>query len=312
MLLVGAAVWAWQQVQERHVVAEQRLVVPHGASVHRVSGMLEQQGIVSSAALFRGLVRWQGDGATIKQGEYRFSGRLNMPDVLAVLVHGAVVQHRVTIPEGLRSEDIMALLAKNTHTPLNIWQKAWHEVLPDTHAEGYILPETYAYTLPLNAQALLHQMVAAQARVLQGISPKEAEKIRIMASILEKETALERERPLVAAVIHNRLTLGMPLQMDPTVIYGIWKRDGVFSGNIHRKDLHTDTPWNSYTRKGLPPTPICNPGAASLRAAMHPADVDYLYFVADGSGGHAFATTLAQHQANVRAWVKMERHQHAR
>lgn len=150
-------------------------------------------------------------------------------------------------------------------------------------------------------------MVQAQEKVLKEIKPESVQRLRIIASIIEKETSLDKERPLVSAAIHNRLDLGMRLQMDPTVIYGIWKRDGVFSGNIQRKDLKTDTPWNTYTRKGLPPTPICNPGAASLRAAANPADVSYVYFVADGSGGHAFASTLAEHQANVKKWVKLER-----
>jgi len=311
-LLAGGALWLEQQVNARHEVAEQNIIVPHGASVHRIARLLEHHGVVSSARWFRWYVRWQGDAGAIKQGEYRFSGKLNMPDVLHILVDGAVLQHRLTVPEGLRTEDILSLLAQKTHTPIQVWQKSLHGLLADGDWEGSLLPETYAYTLPLQPQKILKQMRVAQTHLLEGLTPQQAKKIRIMASILEKETALARERPLVAAVIRNRLRLGMPLQMDPTVIYGIWKRDGVFSGNIHRKDLHTDTPWNSYTRKGLPPTPICNPGAASLRAAMQPANVDYLYFVADGTGGHAFAATLAQHQANVRAWVAMERKHHAR
>jgi UPF0755 protein len=111
----------------------------------------------------------------------------------------------------------------------------------------------------------------------------------------------------VAAVIRNRLDKHMALQMDPTVIYGLWKEDGVFSGNLHKADMKRDTPWNTYTRKGLPPTPICNPGKASLLAAAHPAQVGYLYFVADGTGGHAFASDLKQHAENVRRWLKIER-----
>ncbi|MDQ6973962.1 MAG: endolytic transglycosylase MltG, partial [Mariprofundaceae bacterium] len=168
-------------------------------------------------------------------------------------------------------------------------------------------PETYTYRLPIQPKIILQSMLKGQTHILQSLPKEQREKIRIMASVIEKETALTQERPWVAAVIRNRLRFNMPLQMDPTVIYGIWKRDGVFSGNIHRKDLRTDTPWNSYTRKGLPPTPICNPSIASLHAAMHPADVNYLYFVANGTGGHAFAASLAEHQRNVRAWVRLER-----
>jgi len=169
------------------------------------------------------------------------------------------------------------------------------------------------YTQPVNPHAILKQMYDARAKVEADIAStmhwNDPQIItnRIMASIVEKETALPKERVWVAAAIHNRLNKNMPLQMDPTVIYGIYRTQGSFSGNIRRKDLKADTPWNTYTRKGLPKTPICNPSAESLRAAASPADVDYLYFVADGTGGHAFASTLAEHNANVRQWLKIER-----
>ena len=156
---------------------------------------------------------------------------------------------------------------------------------------------------------MLKSMAEAQQHILAGLSSDTAvqNELRIMASIIEKETMIARERPLVAAVIRNRLQKGMPLQMDPTVIYGIWKTTGSFSGNIRKKDLSTDTPWSTYTRKGLPPTPICNPGKDSLRAAAAPADGPFLYFVAGGSGGHQFAVLPAGRHASVVRWVRMEK-----
>ena len=152
-------------------------------------------------------------------------------------------------------------------------------------------------------------MIKAQRVVLNALSsdPTVQERLRITASIIEKETMIDHERPLVSAVIRNRLVKRMPLQMDPTVIYGIWKTTGTFSGDIRKRDLSADTPWNTYTRRGLPPTPIGNPGAASLRAAATPADVDYLFFVADGTGGHKFAATHEGHLANVEQWIRIER-----
>jgi len=224
-----------------------------------------------------------------------------------------VVLHRVTIAEGLRSDEVLAQLAEQTQTPLQRWQEAYRQILAGPQGvkdgEGLLLPETYTYRRPVDARALLIDMLTAQHDLLQTLVPSwlDVKGLRIVASIIEKETALDAERPLIAAVIRNRLARHMALQMDPTVIYGLWREDGGFSGNLHKGDLQRDTPWSSYTRKGLPPTPICNPGAASLRAAAHPADVDYLYFVADGSGGHAFAATLEEHNANVRRWMRVER-----
>ncbi|MDQ6990456.1 MAG: endolytic transglycosylase MltG [Mariprofundaceae bacterium] len=306
--LLGPALWlVWQEVQKKHELQGQTIIVSQGSSLHHVSVQLAEQHIIASSRLFRWWAKYQGQTAKVKAGEFYFSGHINIPDVLAKLVNGEVVFHRVTIPEGLRTIAVLQLLAQQTEVPLKQWQASLDGLLGKEVQEGRLLPETYTYRLPLKPKIILQSMLKAQDEVLKDVPKKELENIRIMASVIEKETALNKERPWVAAVIRNRLALHMPLQMDPTVIYGIWKRDGVFSGNIHRKDLHTDTPWNSYTRKGLPPTPICNPSAASLRAAITPADVNYLYFVANGTGGHAFAASLAEHQRNVRAWVNLER-----
>jgi len=298
---------AYFQMTHKHPIASQTIVIAHGTAASHVAKRLASQGIIDSSLWFRIYGKFLTGTTQMKAGEYQFSGLMSVKDVWAKLLQGDVVLHQVTIPEGLRTQEVLALLAKQTSSQMKDWQSALKGLLQDKDVEGRLLPETYTYSLPIEPKKLLTNMIQAQQAVLQTLIDVDAEKIRIMASIIEKETAFDVERPLVSAAIHNRLKLGMPLQMDPTVIYGMWRRDGAFSGNIHRQDLKTDTPWNTYTRRGLPITPICNPGAASLRAAASPADVTYLYFVANGTGGHAFASTLAEHQANVRKWVEMER-----
>jgi len=308
-LFGAASTWFYVQVHEGIKPPEAvELPIPKGASLVKVSNLLAQHDIISSPKIFRLYARLRGLAGQLRSGYYRFEDKADMQQVLARLVRGDVVSFHVTVPEGLRTDEVLLQLSEKTGLPLNVWQESLHMLLPDD-AEGRLLPETYQYTKPLDPKSLLSAMIAAQTVLLTQLADThdEQQKLRIMASIIEKETALADERPIVAAVIRNRLEKHMPLQMDPTVIYGIWKTRETFSGNIHKQDLMQDTPWNTYTRRGLPPSPIGNPGAASLRAAAHPADVDYLYFVADGRGGHVFATTLAEHQANVRAWVRIER-----
>jgi len=304
LCLLGA--WFWQQCYAAKIVNKQIVVIEQGAASSYIAKQLKQLGVIDSVLMFKVLAKLTGEASSMQAGEYEFSGSISLRQVLRKLVAGDVLLHHVTIPEGLWTQQILTLLADSTNITLTQWQQALNALLKGEQ-EGYLLPETYTYRLPLKPKSFLLQMLHAQEALLAEINPKSIEKVRIMASIIEKETALDKERAWVSAAIHNRLRLGMPLQMDPTVIYGIFRRDGVFSGNIHRKDLKTDTPWNTYTNKGLPPTPVCNPGAASLRAAAAPADVDYLYFVADGTGGHAFAATLAEHQANVKKWLRLER-----
>jgi len=289
------------------------VVIAPGTATQGIARQLEAAGVIRSALMFRLLARLRGDTQELQSGEYSFTEAATLSQLMQRLRHGDVLLHRLTIPEGLRNDEVFFLLASQTQTPLLLWQKTFQKILGerkiDGEGEGRLLPETYTYRLPLDAHAVLLDMLKAQHALMQTLLPawQEEQGLRIVASIVEKETAVDAERPLVAAVIRNRLERRMALQMDPTVIYGLWHEDGRFSGNLHKGDLQRDTPWSSYTRKGLPPTPICNPGAASLRAAASPADVAYLYFVADGSGGHAFAATLEEHNANVRRWMKIER-----
>ena len=305
----GVAAWFYSQVSARHAPPQAvELEIPAGASLARIATLLEGQGVIGSGLVFRLLVRLEGAAGALKSGWYRFSEPADMNEILARLHSGDVMRFLVTVPEGLRTDEILQLLADKTETPLSEWQQTLDRLLAGEQ-EGRLLPDSYQYTKPVQPGHILSAMLRAQKQLLEELAKdaEERDRLRIIASIVEKETAVDEERPLVSAVIRNRLQKGMPLQMDPTVIYGIWRTTGSFSGDIRRRDLETDTLWNSYTRRGLPPTPIGNPGAASIRAAAAPADVDYLYFVADGSGGHAFAATHAEHQANVARWLKIER-----
>jgi len=313
LLLAGAAVgWFYMQTGAMHAPQQAvDVMIPKGVSTVKIAHILEQNDVITSLHVFRLKVRLDGVGSRLRSGLYRFEKPATMAQVITRLERGDVMHFSVTVPEGLRTKEIIHLLAEKTGTDEKRWQAEVKKMFP-VDAEGRLLPETYQYTKPVRIEQMLQSMADAQQRILAELSEYAPvqNKLRIMASIIEKETMLAKERPLVAAVIRNRLQKGMALQMDPTVIYGIWRTTGSFSGNIHKKDLSTDTPWSTYTRKGLPPTPICNPGAASLNAAAAPANVPFLYFVADGSGGHQFAATLADHQANVARWVRMERRRH--
>ncbi|PCI43374.1 MAG: ABC transporter substrate-binidng protein [Proteobacteria bacterium] len=309
-----AFAWLWYETHKAYDVQGVNgqgfdVQIAKGDPTLRIAENLWYVGVIDSPLLFRFVARVTGSGPKMRAGWYHFEGKMSLWQVMDKVRRGDVKQFYLTVPEGLKTFDVLSLLAQETKTNINDWQAALKRFLPDQETEGRLLPETYQYIHPIDPRRILRTMINTQDKLLFQLAetPEERARLRIIASVIEKETSQDDERPLVSAAIYNRLRLKMPLQMDPTVIYGIWKRDGVFSGNIHRKDLKTDTPWNTYTRRGLPPTPICNPGAASLRAAAKPADVSYVYFVADGTGGHAFASTLAEHQANVRKWVRLER-----
>ena len=311
MLLVsiGFSAWLFGELRTQHAPAQPvELMIPKGASTTTIARLLAEHDLIRSPLAFRLLARMEDSGGQLRSGYYRFAAPATLKTIMQRLQQGDVMRFQVTIPEGLRSDEIAQLLAKETAGDAQQWLTVMHRLL-GKEIEGRLLPETYQYVKPIDKQLLIRSMIHAQQRILNTLTSDASaqQRIRIIASIIEKETRLAKERPLVAAVIRNRLQRGMPLQMDPTVIYGLWRTTGSFSGNIHKRDLTHDTPWSTYTRKGLPPTPICNPGEASLRAAAAPADVPFLYFVADGSGGHQFAATLADHQANVRRWIHIER-----
>ena len=305
-LLAFVADEVWLPVQPEGMV---EVHIPAGVSGREIGRQLKDAGVIRSALAFRILSKISGTAASLQSGYYRFESAANLWQVLERMNNGDAIFYRVTVPEGLRTDEGLALLAQETGTDTDVWSAALRKLLGGADAEGRLLPETYTYRKPVRPETILANMLKAQKSLIGSIHSDwpDANTLRIVASIVEKETAKAEERSWVAAVIRNRLDRHMALQMDPTVIYGLWRENGAFSGNLHKRDMKRDTPWNTYTNKGLPPTPICNPGKASILAAAHPANVDYLYFVADGTGGHAFASDLKEHEANVRRWLKIER-----
>jgi UPF0755 protein len=248
------------------------------------------------------LVKSQHD---LKYGEYRFVKGASLKDVVDTIVDGKVVQHAFTIAEGLTSDQIVQRLSENDVLSGNI---------RDVPREGTLLPETYRFTRGMTREQMIKRMQQDQRRVLQEVwerrSPdlpiKTPEQLVTLASIVEKETGKTEERTRVAAVFVNRLRQRMKLQSDPTIIYGLVGGKGALGRPIMRSEIEQPTPYNTYVVDGLPPGPIANPGRASLEAAANPARTKELYFVADGTGGHAFADTYDQHQKNVQRLRALE------
>jgi UPF0755 protein len=276
-------------------------VVSPGQSASEIGMSLEQAGIVSNGRIFAAMAQLTGQRNRLKAGEYRFRGGASMQDVLGTIAAGRVITYKITIPEGFTSE--MAVARINADQTLAGPPAA---VPP----EGSILPDTYVFGRGMTRQRLVEDMQAAQRKLLdklwEGRVPVPAiatrEEAVTLASIVEKETAVPEERPVIASVFINRLNKGMRLQSDPTIIYGIAGGKGRLDRPLTRADIETPTAYNTYRINGLPPGPIANPGRAALEAVLNPTPTEHVYFVADGTGGHAFAATLEEHNRNVRKW----------
>jgi UPF0755 protein len=280
------------------------LIAPK-TSTHDIAATLQGAGVVTSALLYEAEIRLRSQAAKVKAGEYAIPAYASMADVTAILVAGKSIQHKITIAEGLTSDMAYKLVVAN---PVLVGDAG-----PEP-AEGLLMPETYLFTRGTTRRELIARMEKAETRFLasqwaarkDGLPFASPEQAVILASIVEKETALPEERRHVAAVFLNRLKAGMKLQSDPTIIYGISK--GYPLGRpILESEIEGATPYNTYVIQGLPPTPICNPGKGSLAAVLNPEESDDLYFVANGKGGHVFAATEAEHQRNVAAWRAIER-----
>lgn len=296
------------------------LVVARGDSFQRVLGRLREAGAVEGHELeWRLLARELGADARIQVGEYPLDPKTTPRELLVRMRDGKVVHHRFTIVEGWNIRELRAALGRATplvQTLQDIDDAALMDTLgkAGVHPEGRFLPETYLYTTGDSDVDLLRRANAALETAVdrawesraEGLELKDREQVLVLASIIEKETGIAEERPAISGVFNRRLKIGMRLQTDPTVIYGMGT---AYDGNIRRSDLQTDTPYNTYTRDGLPPTPIAMAGAAAIHAATHPADGDALYFVAvgDGSGRHVFSPTYAAHNVAVREYVRRYR-----
>jgi UPF0755 protein len=290
--------------------------IPSGTPTSRIARQLQQQGIVRSRWAFLGLCALRG--RTLEAGEYRFQGPLRMNQVWWRLRHGDVYTISVTIPEGSNIFDIgqrlqdAGLVSKQDFVAAAQQDTALIASLDasDPSVEGYLFPDTYKLEPGSSPQAIIAAMVRQfrQEAAKIGLT-SHFHRIVTLASLIEKETPLESERPLVASVFVNRLAKGMPLMTDPSVIYAALLQ-GRYRGVIYQSDLDSDSSYNTYRHTGLPPGPICNPGIRSLEAAMHPAQTDYLYFVAasaDPSGKSRFSATLEEHAKDVEAYRQAER-----
>ena len=303
MIGTGAAYYYGRQKLEAPGPLQDDKVVniPARAGMTDIADVLQREGVIDNNRwAFIGSVFALKARSELKPGEYLFQKNASLRDVIGTIVDGKVVQHAVTIPEGLTSEQIVARLTDN-----DIFAGTVREI----PREGTLLPETYKFPRGTTREQVIARMQQAQKRVVTEVwehrNPdlpvKTPEQLVTLASIVEKETGRADERSRVAAVFVNRLRLGMRLQTDPTVIYGLGE---AFDGNLRRSDLLADTAWNTYTRTGLPPTPIAMPGLGSLAAALAPAASDALYFVAKGDGSSHFSRSLEEHDRAVTKYQK--------
>jgi UPF0755 protein len=286
-------------------VVESVFLVPNGQGLIRTARILHEEGLITDQDIFKAGVMLKGQERNLKAGEFLILAESSMDDILNVLVKGEVIQHSLTIPEGWTSYQITEYLNElyNLTDPL--------EAMP---IEGSILPETYNYTLGTSRIDLLAQMQKAQSDLIDelwngrddDLPIDTKEDAIILASIVERETGIASERSHVAGAFINRLNKGIRLQSDPTIIYGIDPK-GFLGRGLRRSEIaDAENPYNTYQINRLPPGPIAHPGRASIEAVLHPMKTEDIYFVADGSGGHVFSKTLAEHKRNVANWRRVE------
>lgn len=285
------------------------VLVPKGSRLLGVVGIFRENGVLPYPLAFRALVLLTNSGRQLHYGEYAFPTPPSAFEAWRRLTRGDVIKYEVTVPPGANLYDVAKLLEGETLVTAEAFLAAAASPavlrrleIPGESAEGYLFPDRYLFVKPVTPEEILEFMVRQFRRKVPPDVEKRAEEdglslqeVVTIASIIEKETGVDEEKPLVSAVIRKRLALGMPLQMDPTVIYGV-KR---FDGTVTRKDLRTAGPYNTYLNRGLPPGPIANPGLASLAAALNPSKTEYLYFVSKNDGSHTFSLTLQEHNRAV-------------
>ncbi|MGO4872654.1 MAG: endolytic transglycosylase MltG [Roseiarcus sp.] len=307
--LAGFALFVWGMIEARRpgpLAADKVVIIAREDDGGPIGDQLESAGVIDSAIWFSAMTLLDGSRSALKRGEYAFKAGVSLRDVEAELISGKVVLHSLTIPEGLTSDQVVQRLRDNDVLIGDV---------KESPREGSILPETYKFARGETRHALLTVMEKAQAKAVDDIWAKRAPDLPIkspgelvtLASIVEKETGKADERPRVAGVFINRVRKHMKLESDPTIVYGLVFGKGTLGHSISKAELEQATPYNTYIISGLPPGPICNPGKAALEAVANPAASKELYFVADGTGGHAFAETLDQHLKNVAHWRQIEK-----
>ena len=327
LLLASAAaavVWVGVRTLDEplRLAAPVRFKVTPGASFSRVAAELAAQGVIASPRAWIVFARIQGLAPAVKAGEYEIQPGTTPRELLTKIVNGQVLLHAFTIVDGWRVQDMLGALRRNPDVTVTLSDTAPDLMdklgLPGIDAEGQFLPETYRFAGGTTDIELLRQAHAALKLELDsawadrdpGLPLRDSRELLIMASIVEKESGLPQELGLIAGLYLHRLGVGMRLQADPTVIYGMGDR---YDGDIRTVDLRTDGPYNTYTRAGLPPTPIALPSAAVIRATAHPEKTDAIFFVASpkDDGSHVFSSTLQQHNAAVASYVAHQRHKTA-
>ncbi len=304
----GLALWGYDRFTRPGPLAAAKVVIiPNGSGVEAIARRLGAAAVISHPVVFMLGVRIEGRDRLLRAGEFAFPPRISMRDAATLLASGRTVKRRITIAEGLTTAQVLALVSDAAGLTGSVAGPAV--------AEGALLPETYFYSWGDERAVLVERMQHAMRKTLAALwrqrgpglavaSPAEA---LILASIIEKETAIAAERTRISAVFHNRLRRGMRLQSDPTVVYALTNGAGPLNRPLNRADLALASPYNTYLNRGLPPGPIANPGRAVIEAAVRPGAGAELYFVADGSGGHVFARTLAEHNRNAAKWRKIRR-----
>jgi len=291
--------------------------VPTGTGPRVLARLLAEAGVVTDPELLYLYIRREQVGPRLKAGEYFFEGTLTPAQVVEQLASGRVKVYRFTVPEGLRLEEILPIVASSE---LKLDLKRLEQLaadpafvretgVPTTSLEGFLYPDTYTFTRNSSEETVLSKMVERSLEEYRKADAQRKAGVKLglletftLASIVEKETGQPHERPRISCVFHNRLRQGIKLETDPTVIYAMKLLRGVYSKNITRKDLKTPHPYNTYTTPGLPPGPIASPGAAALQAALNPLDCEDIFFVSRNDGTHIFCPTLACHEAAVREW----------
>ena len=323
LTLILLAAWAagvfylqYQKALNAPLVAEGDgiITVKRGDTLASLNHELVQRGVIHSDWVLPVYARLNPQAANIKAGDYRIDASASLPSLMNDITNGKVVVYNITVVEGKTFKDLRASLVQTAGIEHTLNDKTDAQIATllgiDGSPEGWFMPETYQFHRGSSDLELLKRMYGEMQRTLEQEWPNRADGLPlatpyqalILASIIEKETGVASERPQIAGVFVRRLQKDMLLQTDPSVIYGATD----YHGDLTRKHLQTDTPYNTYINKGLPPTPIALPGKASIQAALHPADGDSLYFVADGKGGHTFSATYEEHQQAVARYLKQQ------
>lgn len=312
-LLSGGAWFATYIFTPCPLTTESFVYIPQGSGVRKIKTLLADKGLIKDDIRFLILARITGKAGRLRAGEYRIPPHLKPLQILRILEKGEVILHQITIPEGMTIQQIVALLEQGNWINRKLFLELTGNQefikslgLNQNSLEGYLFPDTYSFARgEVTEESLIAMMVNRFFAVWNDVTANSSsdlvrQQIVTLASIVEKETADPSERPLIARVFLNRLEKKMRLQSDPTVIYGLDN----FSGDLTKKDLNGESPYNTYLIPGLPPGPICNPGKESITAVLHPADAPYYYFVSKNDGTHHFSTTLREHSQAVRKYQK--------